>query len=275
LEIVMPPPADTVYRALDCGDWRKLRGTSNLALRVYLELFWGDDSERAGVVLYRPAVVADTLGSSRRAVAKAVEELVAAGLVAADEDERVASRVGFIPRHLPGDRNNRVSWLNNMPQSRDSLIVAQAVGLIESMPLPTKRPTKRPTGGPACEPTGEPQEPQEPQEPFSPLEREPLSLTAPQQPAKKRRAKFVPPTEAEVKEVFVAKGMPEREAVHEATKFCGHHESKGWAKIVDWRAAAGKTWFTNWKKWNPQLDTTQRYYLEPASKLDEFGRVIA
>ena len=106
-------------------------------------------------------------------------------------------------------------------------------------------------------------------------EGEPLSLTAPQQPAKKRRAKFVPPTEAEVKEVFVAKGMPEREAVHEATKFCGHHESKGWAKIVDWRAAAGKTWFTNWKKWNPQLDTTQRYYLEPASKLDEFGRVIA
>ena len=106
-------------------------------------------------------------------------------------------------------------------------------------------------------------------------EGEPLSLTAPQQPAKKRRAKFVPPTEAEVKEVFVTKGMPEREAVHEATKFCGHHESKGWAKIVDWRAAAGKTWFTNWKKWNPQLDTTQRYYLEPASKLDEFGRVIA
>lgn len=99
-----------VVRLLTCGDVTRLLTCTPLAVRVFLHLFWGDDSERAGFARCRPGGIADDLTSSRRAVVAALDELQAAGLMQWSAAESLAVRAGYADRFWPLDRNNSVNW---------------------------------------------------------------------------------------------------------------------------------------------------------------------
>ena len=135
----MPAPAPDVYRPLDCGDADRLATCSHLAMRVWLRLFWGPDSERAGIVICRPALLADDLGSSKRAVMAALDELVSKALIVHDPIAKIAGRPGFEVRHLPADLNNRLAWLRSIPGDRECLISQQVRAFIGCKIEPAKR----------------------------------------------------------------------------------------------------------------------------------------
>lgn len=68
--------------------------------------------------------------------------------------------------------------------------------------------------------------------------------------------KFVLPTQAEVIQDFMSRGMPECWAAHEAEKYMGHYESNGWTvgrartPMRSWHGAC-RLWFVNWCERQP------------------------
>jgi len=233
---------------MTCGEWRKLKPASQLALRVFFELFYGDDSERAGVVVVRPSVLCDELGSSKRAIFCALSELVSIGVIEYDKNAAIACRVGFIHANLPKQRNNAKGWLDSLPRGRESFIITQAVAFIES-----RISQREPHGGqhskshsePHCEPHSE--SPQD-HRTTGPQDQELLGATAPkvEDKAPSKRKTFTKPTEAEVRDAFIAKGVHPSLAAAKATEFIGHYESNGWRvgknPMRSWQGAV-QTWF--------------------------------
>lgn len=256
----MAPVDDDVYRPLTCGDWRKLRHMSPLAIRVFFELFWGDDSERAGVVRYRPGAIADDLHSSKRAVVAAVAELVAAGLVEASESSLTAARLGFANRFAPKDRARLVAWQRSIPRGRDPLVGAEAAGIIaarveqsslqckEQSSLQSSLQCKLPKG-PIVQQTTD-------HSSSDPI----LGLTpqAPVEAKPKRKATVAqkPPTRDETRAIFVALGCPPRELDRIANGCFDYWLSQGWRRrtgpIVDWPATC-RTWWRNALEREPGL----------------------
>lgn len=118
-------PDDSVTRRLSCGDAAKLLKCSPLAVRCYLSLFWGEDSERAGLARCRPGAVADLLGSSKRATIAALDELQSIGLIRWSSDEGLAIRDGFALANWPKDWPNARAWASTIMRLRDGLIAAE------------------------------------------------------------------------------------------------------------------------------------------------------
>lgn len=277
----MPAPDDSVYRALTCGEWRKLRPCSHLAMRVFFELFYGDDSERAGVSIVRPSVLVDDLGSSKRAVVAAINELCSRGLIEYDADNAIAGRVGFIPANLPAQRNNAVGWLNSLPKRPDSFIVAQAAAFIEAEVSQRKAHGGKRSGA-SGKPHGEP--PQDhrttgPQVQFSTdVEDGSLTLTAPTtKKASKPKKPFVKPTVDEVREEFRAQGLPPHAAYGKGLTFWNWCEEREWKRgkshMTRWRVAVGK-WAGDWHAKNPQAQHREEPTHTPTidGQIDPWGK---
>lgn len=121
----MNAPAENVPRLLECGVAVKLAERSHLAIRVYLHLFWGEDSEKPGFGRCAPALLADTLNSSKRAVVAALDELQSNGLIVWSAEERLAYRPGFAERFKPGQPANVNNWYDTAAKLRDGLVAAQ------------------------------------------------------------------------------------------------------------------------------------------------------
>lgn len=226
-------PDSDVYRPLSCEDWDCLRGVSPLALRAFFELFWGSDSERAGVVAYRPAAVADELGSSRRAIVVAVAELVEAGLVEADESARVAYRVGHIERFAPRDRSRLLAWRRSVPPLRGSTVAAAAIATIEASLAAATVAEAPPPSKASSKPAPK---------------RSPAPAAAPQ------GARFVAPTAEDVAKAFRERGMPPLDVSRESAKFVAYYGANGWKvgknAMKSWRAAA-TGWHVRWAESHP------------------------
>jgi len=285
----MSAPADSVYRAMTCGEWRKLKPASQLALRVFLELFYGDDSERTGVMVVRPSVLCDELKSSKRAILAALAELVSIGVIEYDENAAIAGRVGFIPANLPKPRNNAKGWLDSLPKGRDSVIVAQAAAFIES-----KISQREPHGGPRSKSRSEPQSEPQSESPqdhrtTGPQDQSPdgdssLTLTSPSAPATESKPKkpskpkaapkpFAPPTHDEVAQRLRDKGLDKPTASFEATAFIEYWDASDWKGVTNWRKNLA-TWLTNWRRRNPvqqPRDFTSRWTVQPGQAPDPYG----
>lgn len=121
----MSAPDPSVPRLLECGNAVKLASCSHLAMRVYLHLFWGEDSEKPGFGRCSRALLAETLGSSARAVEKALNELQSVDLIVWSDDERLAYRPGFALRFNPRDWSNHASWYDTAARLRDGVIASQ------------------------------------------------------------------------------------------------------------------------------------------------------
>lgn len=147
----MQSPTREVPRLLECGTAVDLCQRSPLAIRCYLTLFWGEDSERPGFGRCVPSLLADTLGSSKRAVVSALDELASAGLIVWSADERLAYRPGFANRFKPHDWRNRVNWWNAAARLRDGLIASQVREDIGGRPEVTSEVTSKV----ACQVTSE------------------------------------------------------------------------------------------------------------------------
>ena len=104
----MSAPESTVYRALRCGEREALRGATADEIHVWLELWWGRDSTRIGVVWCRAGALADDLPelrNSRQRVTAALDRLQERGLIRWDAGQKVAVRCGFAQEHMPDDLN--------------------------------------------------------------------------------------------------------------------------------------------------------------------------
>ena len=238
----MIAPDPHVARVLECGEAERLLTCHPLAVRVFLGLFWGPYSERAGVVHARPAVLADDLRTSKRAVLAALAELVSNSLIVHDPDAMIAARHGFELRHLPPTRANRVAWLRGLRGLRDCLIVRQAIEHIEAeLERSTERSTER-----SIDPARALTKSWSPgvlnNHPYAPSVHAPSGGVDPGEPPPKSKprgaAPFKPPTLDEVTAY-----MLDRECFStiEAEKFCDFYASKGWKvgknPMKDWKAA--------------------------------------
>lgn len=249
---------DDVYRPLTCGDWRKLRHLSPLAIRVFFELFWGDDSERAGIVRYRPGALADDLRSSKRAVVAAVAELSQAGLIEASELGLSAARLGFANRFAPKDRARLVAWQRSIPASRDPLVGAQEVAILDSRveqsSLQCKQQSSQQSSLQCKLPKG----------PIVHIDHptDDLSLGLPPQDGngdkRKRKPTLAqkPPTREETLTIFASLGCPAKDAERVAGGCYDYWLSQGWRRrtgpIVDWPATC-RTWWRNALEREPGL----------------------
>ena len=121
----MSAPDSSVPRLLECGNAVKLASCSPLAMRVYLHLFWGEDSEKPGFGRCVPSLLADTLKSSKRAIVAALDELQSVDLIVWSADERIAYRPGFAERFKPATPANVNNWHDTAARLRDGVIAAQ------------------------------------------------------------------------------------------------------------------------------------------------------
>lgn len=128
----MVAPDPNVTRPLECGESAKLVQCSHLAMRVWHHLFFGPDSERAGVVMARPSVLQDDLDSSKRAVLTALAELRDRGLIQWEETAMVACRDGFVLRHFPSVPSHVSAWRRGIESVRDCLLKTQQLELFDS-----------------------------------------------------------------------------------------------------------------------------------------------
>ena len=103
----------------------RLAECSHLAMRVYLHLFWGEDSEKPGFGRCAPSLLADTLDSSKRAVVTALDELQSKGLIVWSADERLAYRPGFAQRFKPAQPAMVNNWHDTAARLRDGVIASQ------------------------------------------------------------------------------------------------------------------------------------------------------
>lgn len=121
----MSAPADHVPRLLECGNAMKLATCSPLAMRVYLHLFWGEDSEKPGFGRCSIGLLQEKLSSSPRAVRAALDELASAGLIVWSETERLAYRPGFAATLRPSQPAVLVNWHDTAAKLPDGLIASQ------------------------------------------------------------------------------------------------------------------------------------------------------
>ena len=234
----MPAPEPHVYRAIEVWEATALLRVSPLAIRVFLALFWGEDSERTCVVRCRTTVLAHDLESSKRAVGAALEELCAAKLLDFDSNAGVAGRPGFVERHLPPTRSNAVAWLRSLAGLPDCLIVTEARVFIEAeIERRSQRGTDRSTDRSTDR---RPDRRPDPQDHRSTSPSISLSATP---GVHRASAPFRPPTYEEVETALARNGWGADDAEREleANLFVGHHQKTGWRSnagpITDWKAA--------------------------------------
>ena len=92
-------PAPDWYHPLDYGNVTALRRVSLRARWTYVELFCAELGQKHGLVEVRPALIAAECDVSRAHVEADLHELNAAGLIAFDEQHRLAYHVGALLRH--------------------------------------------------------------------------------------------------------------------------------------------------------------------------------
>ncbi len=267
-------PDDAVTRRLSCGDAAKLLQCSPLAMRAFLALFWGEDSERAGLSRCRPGAMAEVLGSSRRAVVSALDELQSIGLIKWSADEGLAIRDGFALANWPKDWPNSRAWANTIMRLRDGLIVSELRESLRSQLQAASQATSKAASEATSQATSEaivrqsvsPSVRQSNSTPL-PLVAAPTGATAGKvkaasaqldlgdrtpavsepKPVKKATLAQKPPTADETKAIFTALGCPE-ERLHVAENCLDYWISNGFKRkngpILDWPATC-RTWWRN------------------------------
>lgn len=143
---------DHIHRSMTVGESNRLRKASPLAVRVFLALFWGEDSERAGFGRCRPGSLADQEQSSRRAVVAALDELQSAGLIVWSQSEALAIRPGFANQFWPNDPSNQINWWRAIIALRDGFVAAQLRESVAHRTPPTSVPRKAPGSLPTSVP---------------------------------------------------------------------------------------------------------------------------
>jgi hypothetical protein len=256
----MRPPDETT-RLLECGVAMRLCDRSPLALRIFLMLFWGDGSERAGFGRCNPGELADVCRSSRRAVVAALDELQAAGLIKWSADERLAYRPGFANKFNPTTPNVRESWKISIERCRDGLIRTEVLEdfrsgaargsarssqrrsqpgserkSVESVESVESEKTSSSIAPPGAAPASQP-----------PTDNErALALTPEDKPKRKRSLAQQPPTEAETVAIFRDLGAQDPETMGQ--RCLAYWQSAGFARksgpVKDWPATC-RTWLGN------------------------------
>jgi hypothetical protein len=252
-------PDDSVTRRLSCGDAAKLLKCSPLAVRCYLSLFWGEDSERAGLARCRPGAVADLLGSSKRATIAALDELQSIGLIRWSADEGLAIRDGFALANWPKDWPNARAWAHTIMRLRDGVIASELRDSLGDRIEAALQATSKATSGVTYQAASEaivrqsvsPSVRQSNSTPL-PTVAAPTGATAPVKERKERapRATFAEPTEQEtlaLVEALVPTLQPFRQERIAAACY-SYWQSAGWKRksglIKDWPATV-RTWVTN------------------------------
>lgn len=238
---------------------------SHLAMRVYLHLFWGEDSEKPGFGRCAPSLLADTLDSSKRAVVAALDELQSKGLIVWSADERLAYRPGFAQRFKPAQPAMVNNWHDTAARLRDGVIASQVREEIGPRVELHYERSKQSNSKPNTEYLSIPSVSSVSTIPSKDL---PADAGAPVAPTPTRTdTRFKAPTLEEATAYFAERGFP----AIEAQRFCDFYASKGWkvgkTPMKDWQAAV-----RNWTRDKQPQQPAQQQRLSYEEQADILNR---
>lgn len=129
-------PAPDWYHPIDYADITALRRVSLAARAVFLEAFGAELGSKTGLVEIRPNLIAaESEGVlTRLAVERALDELVAAGLVVWSHPERMAYHLGHLIRHGATNPKHAAGWRSQLLAMPECSARDAAVSELDGIP---------------------------------------------------------------------------------------------------------------------------------------------
>jgi hypothetical protein len=234
-------PSPNWFHPIDYADVVRLRAFDADARWLFIETFCGELGAKTGLVICRPVLIAAECGLPIDRVLKALRALHDGGMIVWCEESRTAYHVGSLVRHPPTNPKHKIGWSREIAAFADGLAKTRAIAELDGYAEPIDSLSE-----PYRYHAAQEQEQEQEQEPGAEAPSQASLLPKVEDKAPSKRKTFTKPTEAEVRDAFIAKGVHPSLAAAKATEFIGHYESNGWRvgknPMRSWQGAV-QTWF--------------------------------